>query len=56
MVSPPVEKVEVAVVPVTVICILLLFVFFPDSFRSSGLRYKYKEPPPVEKTETPEEP
>jgi cytochrome c oxidase subunit 4 len=43
-------------VPMTVICILLLFVFFPDSFRSSDLRYKYKEPPPVEKTETPEEP
>lgn len=43
-------------VPMTVICIVLLFVFFPDSFRSSGLRYKYSEPPPVEKTETPEEP
>jgi cytochrome c oxidase subunit IV len=43
-------------VPMTVICIILLFVFFPDSFRSSDLRYKYKEPPPVEKTETPEEP
>lgn len=43
------------IVPMTVICIMLLFVFFPDSFRSSDLRYKYKEPPPVEKTETPEE-
>lgn len=43
-------------VPMTVICIILLFVFFPDSFRSSDLRYKYKEPPPVEKTATPEEP
>ena len=43
-------------VPMTVICIVLLFVFFPDSFRSSDLRYKYKEPPPVEKTATPEEP
>lgn len=43
-------------VPMTVICIILLFVFFPDSFRSSELRYKYKEPPPVQKTETPEEP
>jgi cytochrome c oxidase subunit 4 len=42
-------------VPMTVICIMLLFVFFPDSFRSSELRYKYKEPPPVEKVETPEE-
>ncbi|MCU1265119.1 MAG: caa(3)-type oxidase, subunit [Acidobacteria bacterium] len=41
------------VVPMLVICICLLFVFFPDSFRSSGLRYKFKEPPPVavEKTE-----
>jgi cytochrome c oxidase subunit 4 len=35
------------VVPMLVICILLLFVFFPDSFRSLGLRYKFKEPPPV---------
>jgi cytochrome c oxidase subunit 4 len=41
------------VVPMLVICICLLFVFFPDSFRSSGLRYKFKEPPPV-KTESPE--
>lgn len=41
------------IVPMLVICICLLFVFFPDSFRSSGLRYKFKEPPPVkvEKTE-----
>jgi cytochrome c oxidase subunit 4 len=41
------------VVPMLVICILLLFVFFPDSFRSIGLRYKFKEPPPiaVEKSE-----
>src|SRR5882672_9919960 len=36
-------------VPMPVICICLLFVFFPDSFRSSGLRYKFKEPPPVGK-------
>ena len=35
------------VVPMLVICICLLFVFFPDSFRSIGLRYKFKEPPPV---------
>ena len=41
------------IVPMLVICICLLFVFFPDSFRSSGLRYKFKEPPPV-KTESPE--
>jgi len=36
-------------VPMLVICICLLLVFFPDSFRSSGLRYKIKEPPPIEK-------
>jgi hypothetical protein len=29
------------------VCIMLLFVFFPDSFRSAGLRYKFKETPPV---------
>jgi cytochrome c oxidase subunit IV len=37
-------------VPMLVACICLLFVFFPDSFRSYGLRYKYKEPPPVTQT------
>jgi len=43
------------VVPMLVICICLLFVFFPDSFRSIGLRYKFKEPPPhqVEQVEEP---
>ena len=35
------------IVPMLVVCILLLFVFFPDSFRSAGLRYKFKENPPV---------
>ena len=35
------------IVPMLVICILLLFVFFPDSFRSAGLRYQFKEQPPV---------
>src|ERR1044072_4232204 len=35
------------IVPMLVICICLLMVFFPDSFRSSGLRYQFKEPPPV---------
>src|SRR6266700_298615 len=35
------------IVPVLVICICLLFVFFPDSFRSSGLRYQFKETPPA---------
>ena len=34
-------------VPMLVICICLLFVFFPDSFRSSDLRYKFQEAPPV---------
>lgn len=35
------------IVPMLVVCILLLFVFFPDSFRSAGLRYQFKEQPPV---------
>jgi len=35
------------IVPMLVVCIMLLFVFFPDSFRSAGLRYKFKEAPPV---------
>ncbi len=34
------------IVPMLVICICLLFVFFPDSFRSSDLRYRFKETPP----------
>jgi cytochrome c oxidase subunit IV len=34
------------IVPMLVVCICLLFVFFPDSFRSQGLRYKFKETPP----------
>jgi cytochrome c oxidase subunit 4 len=34
-------------VPMLLVCIMLLFVFFPDSFRSAGLRYKFKEQPPV---------
>ena len=34
-------------IPMLVVCILLLFVFFPDSFRSAGLRYQFKEVPPV---------
>jgi cytochrome c oxidase subunit 4 len=34
-------------VPMLVVCILLLFVFFPDSYRSIGLRYQFKEAPPV---------
>ena len=35
------------IVPMLLICICLLFVFFPDSFRSSDLRYKFKETPPA---------
>src|SRR5437879_2001444 len=34
------------IVPALVICICLLLVFFPDSFRSQGLRYS---PPATEK-------
>ena len=37
----------ITLIPMLVICICLLFVFFPDSFRSSELRYKFKEAPPV---------
>ena len=37
----------ITLIPALVVCILLLFVFFPDSFRSLGLRYQYKEAPPV---------
>jgi cytochrome c oxidase subunit IV len=36
-----------SLIPMLVICICLLFIFFPDSFRSSNLRYKYQEQPPV---------
>ena len=39
------------IVPMLVICICLLFVFFPDSFRSHGLRYHFKEAPPATTTE-----
>jgi cytochrome c oxidase subunit 4 len=37
-------------IPMLVICICLLFVFFPDSFRASSLRYRFAEnvPPPAE--------
>ena len=35
------------IVPMLVVCFILLFAFFPDSFRSAGLRYKFKEQPPV---------
>ena len=43
------------VVPMLVVCICLLFVFFPDSFRSFGLRYKFKEPAPIAKEKTADE-
>jgi cytochrome c oxidase subunit 4 len=33
-------------VPMLIVCICLLFVFFPDSFRSSALRYRFPEPNP----------
>lgn len=36
-----------SLIPMLVICICLLFVFFPDSFRSSNLRYKFQESQPV---------
>jgi cytochrome c oxidase subunit IV len=40
------------IVPMLVICICLLFVFFPDSFRSTDLRYKFKETPPAPAAES----
>jgi cytochrome c oxidase subunit 4 len=40
------------IVPMLVVCICLLFVFFPDSFRSHGLRYKFKETPPAPAAES----
>ena len=42
------------IVPMLVVCICLLFVFFPDSFRSSDLRYQFKEQPPPPPAEAPE--
>jgi len=41
------------IVPMLVVCICLLFVFFPDSFRSAGLRYQFKETPPPAASEEP---
>lgn len=35
-------------VPMMVICICLLFIFFPDSMRSRNLRYQFNEKPPAE--------
>lgn len=35
-------------VPALVICICLLFVFFPDSIRSSKMRYQFTPAPPTE--------
>jgi len=35
------------IVPAVVICICLLLVFFPDSFRAKGLRYQGPPPPPA---------
>jgi cytochrome c oxidase subunit 4 len=42
-------------VPALVICICLLFVFFPDSFRSSNMRYKFTPAAPTEATAPAEE-
>src|SRR3989440_8922976 len=36
------------IIPALVICICLLLVFFPDSFRSNKLRYQVKQPAPAE--------
>jgi len=44
----------VTLVPMLVVCICLLFVFFPDSFRSSDLRYKFQESAPVAPASTEE--
>jgi len=46
----------ISLVPMLVVCILLLLVFFPDSFRSIGLRYQFKEPPPVKVEKVEQEP
>ncbi len=35
-------------IPMLVVCICLLFVFFPDSFRASRLRYHYEQQPAQE--------
>jgi cytochrome c oxidase subunit 4 len=35
-------------IPMLVVCICLLLVFFPDSFRSSSLRYRYESQPVAE--------
>lgn len=43
------------IVPALVVCICLLFVFFPDSFRSSSLRYKFTPAAPAEATAPAEE-
>jgi cytochrome c oxidase subunit IV len=42
-------------VPALVVCICLLFVFFPDSFRSSKMRYKFTVETPAEETSAPAE-
>jgi cytochrome c oxidase subunit IV len=43
-----------SLIPMLVICICLLFIFFPDSFRSSNLRYKFQEQAPVKPPEVEE--
>ncbi|MDX6694257.1 MAG: cytochrome c oxidase subunit [Blastocatellia bacterium] len=45
----------ITLVPALVICICLLFVFFPDSFRSSNMRYKFTPAAPEAETTAPAE-
>jgi cytochrome c oxidase subunit 4 len=40
----------ITLVPMLVVCICLLFIFFPDSFRASSLRYRYTGAAPVEES------
>jgi hypothetical protein len=42
-------------VPALVICICLLLVFFPDSFRSSNMRYKFTPTAPEAEATAPAE-
>jgi cytochrome c oxidase subunit 4 len=43
------------IIPMLVICICLLMVFFPDSFRSKDHRYKFESSKKVEQVETVDE-
>ena len=46
-VTPPILPTVRAIVPAVVICICLLLVFFPDSFRAKHLRYQGPPPAPA---------